>query len=116
MKLGRALVILIAATGLLAFAAPADAHWVHGHRGWGWHGRPARVWWGGPRWGWGPRRGWWGPRAVVGYPYGYWGYPYPAYGYGYPPPAQPYASQKVYNGRRTTNEGAGKDTVTHGDY
>jgi hypothetical protein len=82
MKLGRALMVLIAAAGIIAFAAPADANW----RRPGWHGRPARVWWG-PRWGWGPGWGWWGPRVVAGYPYGYWGYPYPAYGY--PPPPAP---------------------------
>src|SRR5262249_59627908 len=105
MKLGKALMILIAAFSLLAFATPADAWW-HGRR-WGWHGRRGRVWWG-RRWGWGPRA-WWGA-----YPYGYWGYPYPAYGYPPPPPAG-YPSQHVYNGRRVTNDGSSKETPSQGD-
>jgi hypothetical protein len=107
MKLGKALMVLITAVGIIAFAVPAEANW----RRPGWHGWSARVWWG-PHWGWGPRWGWWGPRVVVGYPYGYWGYPYPAYGYP-PPPAPSYSSQQVYNGRRVTNDG--KETPTQGD-
>src|ERR1700675_1972086 len=95
MRLGRALIVGVAAAGLLTFASPADAQ-RHGGGGWGWHGRPG--------WGW-PGR----VSFVVGFPYWGWGYPYgyAPYGYGYPgyPPAPyySYGPQQIYNGRVVTN-------------
>ena len=128
MKIGRVLTLTLAAAGLLAFAAPAQAQMRGGNRGGGGraaaatvnrgsvhrfdgdHDRDDRgrffgrrggvnVFVGGGFWGW-PYWGW-GP---------YWGYPYYyPYGYYYPPP--PYYQGEpagVYNGRVMTNE-SGKD-------
>lgn len=101
MKTLRALTTILAAAGLLAFAAPAEAHW-HGHPWHGWHGHngPVFVGFGFPYY-WGP---YWG--------YSYWGYPYYPY-YGYAPPYSGYNQQGVYEGRvvnppNQTND-SGKD-------
>jgi len=115
MKTTKALTIILAAIGLLALAAPAQAQrrggggggHMHGgnfHHGFH-HGSNVSFFFGG-----------FGYPFFWGYPY--WGYPYYygyPYGYGYPPPGPyGYAPQGVYQGRianppGSTNDGLGKD-------
>jgi hypothetical protein len=120
MKIGRVFTLVLAAAGLLAFAAPAQAQMRGGHRG----GNPG----GGSFNHGGFHRGdggrFFGNRGGVNVFFGtgffgwpYWGYPYWGYPYGYapygyyygPPPYYAPASDRVYDGRMRTNDGGGKD-------
>ena len=112
MKITKALALIMAAAGLLAFALPAQAQ-SRGHNGGNWHGGN----WNGGNWR-GFNRvnfffgGFWGPS--FGFPFWgaafYYGYPY-----GYPVGANfTYDPRGIYQGRvvnpgRSTNEGGGKD-------
>lgn len=131
MKIGTTLSLALAAAGLLALAAPADAqnhrgggggnmggsmnhgggnfnrgHFVGGRGGYYWHGR----WYGGDRFNF--------YVGGIGYPWWGWGYPYYAYGYyPYPPPYGYYGpgygqQQGVYNGKiaNPRENSDGKDT------
>ena len=115
MKTTRALTMILAALGLLALAAPAEAqrrngggmnrgNFHHGHPRFH-HGGHVNVFFGG-----------FGYPFFYGYPY--WGYPYYygyPYGYGYPVGGYySYDPQGVYQGRvvnprQSTNDGGGKD-------